>query len=254
MIDKLKGKRGKKGGTQFPRYSLKHLSNYLSGLIGKTHTSSITIEQLSSGVFGVGPKSTTGQIKCSALKQYGLLEGNYKKLDSTTLCSEIAMADGEEKMNSFVKALNNVSPFADAFSTFQNSTTDKNKIAQYAVSTLKVHPDMKDDFVKIFIESIEIAGLCTIDGSSITFLQKSESPISDKIPSEKGSENSNNEDSEQEKSAEIPNINIDESGTHSFSTQKQGKSNINVNIDVDPSMDPEKLEKLLKLLKGYGAI
>lgn len=31
-------------------------------------------------------------------------------------------------------------------------------------------------------------------------------------------------------------------------------SNINVNIDVDPSMDPEKLEKLLKLLKNYGAI
>jgi hypothetical protein len=35
---------------------------------------------------------------------------------------------------------------------------------------------------------------------------------------------------------------------------KKALSNINVNIDVDPSMDPEKLEKLLKLLKNYGAI
>lgn len=248
-------KRGKKGGTQFPRYSLKHLSQFLENILGKTHTSTITIEQLNAGVFGVSASSPTGKVKCSALKQFGLLSGDYKKLDSTDLCSALAMSDGNEQITNYQKALKNVSVFADALKTFQNSSAEKSKIAQYAVSTLKVHPDMKDDFVKVFVESCEIAGLSSTDGNSVTFLQNPSLTLEEsasEIENENLEESENNNQGKEEN--KIPEIDPSNSGTHNFNTQKQGKSNINVNIDVDPSMDPEKLEKLLKLLKGYGAI
>lgn len=254
--DQLKGKRGKKGGTRFPRYSLKHLTGLLDSFLGKTHTSTITIEQLSAGVFSMSATSPNGKTKFSAMKQFGLADGDYKKIASTDLCSEIAMNDGESRINNLQKALKNVKPFDDALKTFQNSTVDKTKIGQYAVSTLKVHPDLRDDFSKIFIESCEVAGLCSVDGNSVSFEQNPD------INSE--AEESLDGDKDQntiDDSNDFPEVNdenndepLGQQDVQTYSTKKQGNSNINVNIDVDPSMDPEKLEKLLKLLKGYGAI
>ncbi len=251
----LKGKRGKKGGTRFPRYSLKHLASYLDSFLGKTHTSSINIEQLNAGVFNVGANSPAGKTKFSALKQFGLADGDYKVINSTELCSGIAMNDGDAKIENLQKSLQRVKPFADAIKTFQNSTIEKAKIGQYAVSTLKVHPDLRDDFVKVFVESCEEANLCTIDGQSVSFVQKPD--IIDEQEVIEETDDNINEDENHSKNEDVTeNVNeeSEERKSQSFSRKKQGNSNINVNIDVDPSMDPEKLEKLLKLLKGYGAI
>jgi hypothetical protein len=246
--DQLKGKRGKKGGTRFPRYSLKHLVALLDSFLGKTHTSTISIEQLNAGVFNVSANSPKGKTKFSALKQFGLADGDYKKINSTSLCSDIAMSDGDVRITHLQKALQNVKPFADTLKTFQNSATEKTKIGQYAVSNLKVHPDLRDNFVKMFVESCEEASLCQIDGQSISFEQNPDLNINlDENPI---TEEENSEDEKIDKPTEKK----EEQGSQSYSTKKQGNSNINVNIDVDPSMDPEKLEKLLKLLKGYGAI
>ena len=47
----------------------------------------------------------------------------------------------------------------------------------------------------------------------------------------------------------------DESPQPTHISRKSGPiSNVSINIDIDPSMDPEKLEKQLKLLKAYGVI
>lgn len=252
----LKSTRGKKGGTRFPRYSLQHLVSFLNSLLGKTHTSPINIEQLNAGVFNVGAKSNAGKTKFSALKQFGLVDGDYKSLNSTDLCSDIAMNDGEEKTKNLQKAVQNVKPFADALRTYQNSTTEKTKIGQYAVSTLKVHPDSRDDFVKVFVESCEEAGLCTIDGQSILFEQNPsfKENNEDESMEDEISKLDDGVENEKTDSPENPQSQKTETYTQTYSTKKQGNSNINVKIDVDPSMDPEKLEKLLKLLKEYGAI
>jgi len=252
----LKGKRGKKGGTRFPRYSLKHLVGLLDSFLGKTHTSTVTIEQLSAGVFNMGATSPHGKTKFSALKQFGLAVGDYKKIDSTDLCSDIAMNDGEIRIAKLQTALMKVKPFADALMTFQNSTVEKTKIGQYAVSNLKVHPDLRDDFIKMFVESCEEANLCKIDGQSVSFEQNPDLNINleeEIVDIENNTENQQTENTfaEQDNNSDKPK---EQESTQTYSTKKQGNSNINVNIDVDPSMDPEKLEKLLKLLKGYGAI
>lgn len=252
-IDKFKGKSGKKGGTQFPRYSLAHLIPFLKTLVSKTHTNSITLEQLNAGVFGIGAKSTTGSVKSSALKQFGLLIAkDTKNMKASDLASHISMFEGDEREKYLQAAFKNSLVLVNAFTTFHNSKTDKTKIGQYAVSTLKVHPDMKDDFVNILVESAVIAGLASADGNSVTFLNfavtsKATRESPDAEENENGSEINDNDI---ENSSLPPN-----STSNSSHTRSQGQfSNINVNIDVDPSMDPEKLEKLLKLLKNYGAI
>lgn len=248
-------KRGKKGGTMFPRYSLENLNAHLNSFVSKTHTNPISIEQLNAGVFGVGSQSIAGKIKYSALKQFGLLDGEYKKIKATELASKISMAEGDERIKYFQEALSKVPAFVNALNTFQNSKAEKSKIGQYAVSSLKVHPDMKEDFVNILIESAQIAGLCTVEGNVASF-----SKVSMHIEKEEVDEEVNNVEEEIENGS--GNEAIQSNGAFSNSdpytnntTKKHGQvSNINVNIDVDPSMDPEKLEKLLKLLKNYGAI
>ncbi|OFX55631.1 MAG: hypothetical protein A2W86_14140 [Bacteroidetes bacterium GWD2_45_23] len=253
--EQLDGKRGKKGGTQFPRYSLEHLYPFLKNLASKTHTNSISLEQLSAGVFGLGANSTAGKVKLSALKQFGLITGDYRQLKNTELTTKITMSDGAELKSYLQQAFQKVSVFVNTLNTYQNSKTDKTKIGQYAVSTLKVHPDMKDDFVSVLIESAKISELCTIDGNSVLFgsLSKSipnETITTDSIENE--TEENTNEDFIETPTQNQVNFEPRLQSNHS---RKSGQiSNINVNIDVDPSMDPEKLEKLLKLLKNYGAI
>lgn len=241
-------KGGRKGGVQFPRYSLAHLEPYLKELVSKTYTNTISIEQLSAGVFKVGAKSNAGKIKSAALKQFGLLNGDYKKFKATELASKISISEGIDKEKLLRMALFNVVLFKNVFNTYQNSTTDKQKIAQYIVSTLKIHPDVKDDFVKVFIESAVIAKICTLDGNTISFNMSEPEDASENYEAIEEPITANSDNSEFNNTFPINNNQINTSRT-------SGQiSNINVNIDVDPSMDPEKLEKLLKLLKNYGAI
>ena len=248
--DHLAGKRGKKGGTQFPRYSLKHLVSFLGTLMGKTHTSAINIEQLNAGVFNVSANSPKGKVKFSALKQFGLVEGDYKAINSTQLCSDIEMNDGESRIAALQRALKKVKPFEDALVTFQNSSIETVKIGQYASSTLKVHPDLREEFSKVFIESCETAQLCSIDGSTISFIQNPATIAEE----ENGSDDEVDENGLDENTVDTDLDPEDDNESPRTFKKKQGNSNINVSIDVDPSMDPEKLEKLLKLLKNYGAI
>lgn len=256
----IKGKGGKKGGTQFPRYSLDHLVIFLKNLASKTHINTVTIQQLNAGVFNVAAGSNRGKIKSSALKQFGLLEGDYQKLKATQLCRDISIAEPGEKEHLLEHAFFNVAIFSNAMKTFHNSTYEKSKIAQYAVSTLKIHPDMKEEFVKIFVDSAEVAGLCTVDGNTVSFLDK----VPDDSTHNHEDENADGNDLHSADNSEVEDE-LDEernfedekqnnNSQHSKQNNKSKNSNINVNIGIDPAMDPEKLEKLLKLLKSYGAI
>src|ERR1700676_1600993 len=82
-------KRGKKGGTRFPNYSLRQLLPNLKDITSKTHSRPITIEQLNAGVFKVGLNSDSGKIRYSSLKQYLLAEGEYKSITATKLAIDI---------------------------------------------------------------------------------------------------------------------------------------------------------------------
>jgi len=244
-------KRGKKGGARFPRYSLVHLDSFLQELVSKTHTNTISLQQLNAGVFKLGTKSATGDIKCSALKQFNLIEGDSKKLKATELCSKIAVSEGDEKLELFREAFMKVGAFKNIIETYQNSNIEKQKISQYAVGSLKVHPDMKDEFVKVLLESAQMIKFCTVNGNTVAFIN---TPLLSALGNEDKIEDNNDESDNESTESYAENKESNFSG-QIFSQKHQGQvSNINVNLDIDPSMDPEKLEKLLKLLKNYGAI
>ena len=81
------------------------------------------------------------------------------------------MASEEEKTQYYKKAFLSVSIFRKTFETFQNSTENKSKISKFAVNPMNVHPDKAKLLSQVFIESAQIAGLCTVKGDDITFAE-----------------------------------------------------------------------------------
>ena len=241
----------RKGGTKFPRYSVEHLEPLLKDLVSKTHTNSITIAQLNAGVFKVGSNSDKGKIKSSALKQFKLLSGDYKAFNATELASQIVLSEGTQKTAALQTAFFNVSVFKNTYETYKGgSTTDKQKIGNYASQTLKIHPDLRDEFVKIFSESAKEAKLCTDNGTTLDF----NLPVSANTDLPSIEEEESTTHAEEHDASNGASVN-DESPQPTHISRKSGPiSNVSINIDIDPSMDPEKLEKQLKLLKAYGVI
>jgi hypothetical protein len=247
-------KGGRKGGTTFPRINLERALKYADKLVSKTHTGPLPESQILAGVFGSsGPDC---QVRASALKQYGLLEGDKTAYKATPLAQVIDAALDEEKSGHLQKALLSSKLFQDIFQTFQDDSISRAKIKQRAQG-LKVHPDSADECAGIFMDSAVTAGLGTMDGESIKLVKAGvvEVPV---VPIE-GEEI---DEAEGEVEPEITEEN-DEAGegvassvaaAQSNSAQKQRnlststKSVVNVNLTVDPSSDPDRLEKQLKLL------
>ena len=69
-------KGGRKGGSVFPRVALGDAIVYARKLVSKTHTAPQHNDVILSGVIGV--KGGTGEVRMSALKQYGFLKGDAK--------------------------------------------------------------------------------------------------------------------------------------------------------------------------------
>jgi hypothetical protein len=225
-----------KGGRRYPQYSLNDLGKNIKKLCNVTHTKPITISQLNVGVFGVNANSIAGKIRSSALKQFGLIEGSYAKLSASELCRRINSAVGDEKEKLLREAFFNVGIFKETFETFQKSTEEKTRIVQYAANPLNVHPEKTANFAEIFIHSAESAGLCSVDGNRIKFVS-GEGLAEDVV-----SENIEQEDTtEDERFAETKPSGI--------KTQRP-----NLEIKIDPTLDPEKLEKQLKILKKFGLV
>jgi hypothetical protein len=245
---------GRKGGKQFPNYSLKQILPNLKELTSKTHMKPINIEQLNVGVFKVDAKSSKGKIRFSSLKQFSLAEGTYTALSATELATKIVLAPEAEKNVLIRQSFLNVSTFKDAFETFQGSTTNKSRIKNYAVNSLKVHLDSADKFVDIFLESGDVAQLCTIQGDDITFVNNNELG---QIKSENrgdGQDETDEGNTDEISDDQQDDDNTDSQSNHTPPRNKMRNNGHKIELKIDPTLDPEKLEKQLKVLKKFGLI
>lgn len=262
---------GRKGGTRFPNYNLKQLLPNLKELTGKTHTKPITIQQLNAGVFKTKANSIPGKIRFSSLKQFQLAEGEYAAISASPLSTSIVLADGENKIQYLREAVFNVTPFKNTFETFQDSTVNKSRIKEYAVSSLRVHLESADKFVDAFLESAEVAKLCTNKGEEATFIStkqlEAKSPKVDPNPSVNQESETNDEfedetpdesiEENDESDIEDENLRKDNSNDNindSAKTTKVSRTSPSIGIQVDSTLDPDKLAKQLKLLRKYGLI
>jgi len=241
-------KGGRKGGTTFPRVSLKQALEYADKLVGKTHTAPQPAKTILPGVFGnAGPE---GGVRASALKQYGLLEGSKSAYQATELARGINAAPAEDQVPMLQQAFLNPRLFKDIFDTFRGNSVTKAKIRQRALA-LKVHPDSADDCVDLFTESAVAAKLGTLDGDAIALVAASTVAAGDSAEGEEVTVEPEGLDSAASDAA------ADSKGAApaaQIRTVGQNKSGLTVNLNVDSSSDPDKLEKQLKLLREYGVI
>lgn len=257
-------KGGRKGGTIFPRVALSDALVYAKKLVSKTHTGPQPREVIMSGV--VGAKSGTGDVRMSALKQYGFLKGDAKTgYFAEELAKKITAAPPDEVSALYQRAILQPTVFKKLFDTYHGDSISKAKLKQRAAD-LKVHPDELETCADLYVSGMVTAGLVTVDGDRIVH----------KASSELGQANGHAGEAQATDDSPEPQSDDDQMGGSAPETaeaaaneertnggQANGVSHpnphgpravFNVNVTLDSSLDIEKLQKQLELLKRFGAI
>lgn len=253
MVDRNGAKRampkgGRKGGAVFPRHNLADCVVWGRKLVAKTHSSPQPRDIIYSGV--VGAKSGHGNVRISALKQYGLLEGDSGSYSATDLAKKIASAPDDEVTPLLQKAFLGPGIFEGLFKTFQGDEVSRSKLKQRAAD-LRVHPDETERCANVYVEGLVLAGLGSNEGDRIVHVSEADLSV--------GWAAGNSSESEEvhAKTALSREESADDSGVVEDPIRfenTRNRSGLNVSIAIDSSMDAEKLEKQLALLKKYGAL
>jgi hypothetical protein len=130
---------------------------------------------------------------------------------------------------------------------------------------LQVHPDETDTCVDLYAASLSEANLITVDGDrfvhiAVGLLMGDEDALvvkkdSDVQPTENGLDSSEELYPESSSEELVTNGGIGFPDLAAQNGRRPGpKAVFNVNVTLDSSMDIEKLQKQLELLKRYGAI
>lgn len=262
-------KGGRKGGSSFPRVALNDAIGYARKLVSKTHTAPQPKDVILSGV--IGAKGGIGSVRLSALKQYGFLKGDHKSnFSADDLAKKIAAAPTEELVPLYRQAMLKPTIFKKLFDTFHGDTVSKAKLKQRAAD-LKVHPDETATCVDLYLSGMTAAGLVTVEGDQVTHLASSDvaasaaaSTAAEAEPETTGKESGGEalaevEDSGGEKTDEIAkgandNEKVAKVQVLNGTGQSGPRAVFNVNVTLDSSLDIEKLQKQLELLKRFGAI
>lgn len=262
-------KGGRKGGSVFPRVTLNDAISYARKLVSKTHTGPQPSEVILSGV--VGAKGGKGAVRMSALKQYGFLKGDSKTdYSAADLAKKIVAAPPDELVALYRQAMLKPTVFKKLFDTFHGDTVSKAKLKQ-RVADLKVHPDETATCVDLYVSGMTTAGLVTVDGDQVKHLASSDvaaasaaSAAAEVEPETTDEEAGGVEPAQAEDSAgegtgsaangAMVNEKIANAQALSDINQSGPRAVFNVNVTLDSSLDIEKLQKQLELLKRFGAI
>ncbi|WP_148661417.1 hypothetical protein [Roseateles chitosanitabidus] len=206
----------------------------------------------------------------SALKQYGLMTGDTKSnFSADDLAKKISAAPPEELIPLYRRAALKPAIFRALFETYHGDTVSKAKLKQRAAD-LKVHPDETGNCVDLYSASMVTAQLVTIAGDQVAHLASAEaSAPSVQLNDEVDCNASEAEALASDKSAASGKLDgvvaAPQEGT-TMSTKGDGASAreidggtapravFNVHVTLDASLDVEKLEKQLALLRRYGAL
>jgi hypothetical protein len=200
----------------------------------------------------VESKGSTGEVKISALKQYGLLEGDSKAYAATRLAKAITHAPEEELAKLYVEAALSPDIFKKLYDTFHGDEVAYSRLRQRAAD-LQVHPDETARCIDTYVSALLTAGLASESGDKVAHLTAAASDLNsgDQAKAEEVKLDS-------EASLEEPDlIESDEAAAGdevAAVDSRLPRAIFNVNISLDSSLDTEKLERQLKLLKRFGAI
>jgi hypothetical protein len=242
-------KGGRKGGTPFPRINLAKSLDYSKKLVSKTHIGPQPESTILPGVFG--NSGSDGKIRASALKHFGLLEGPPAAYKATSLGKDLDATPDNEKGLLLQRAFLSCKLFKQVFETFIGDDVSRAKIEQ-RLKSLGVHPDSAPECAQLFLDSTVTATLGNMNGDSIVLV--SAESLSTKAEAETEEPEANelddaNEDGHPEDEEQQPADTGD-----GIKPPTKTKTGVTLNFTVDPSSDPDKLEKQLKLLRRYGLL
>lgn len=239
-----------KGGTRYPRYGLKEALEWSKKLVSKTHGGPQPADIIYAAV--VDSKGPRGEIKASALKQFGLMDGARAAYVATPLAKSIAIAPPEELQPLLAQAALTPPLFKALFDTFHGDEVSLAKLRQRAAE-LDVHPDNLPNAASIYATSLSLAGLVTVQGEKVTHgsTPATSSNVAPAGEDEPNAEESDPGDAAVEKDANPGDIVPDLPLEGSVNTPR---AVFQVNVNLDASLDTDKLERQLALLKRYGAI
>jgi hypothetical protein len=239
-------KGGRKGGKIFPHYNLKDALLWADKLVSKTYTAPQPVEVIRASV--IEAKSGVANMRISALRQFGLLKGPSSAISATDLAREIRAAPDEDKLPLLQKAVLQPDVFKKLFETFHGDVkTSVSKIRQRA-SEIGVHPDTADKCAQVYSDSVVLAGLAKREGdalshehaASIADEPEAEQPPAEELGAEDEEKVPGAGDAGESASPAIP--------------PTRGRAAVQVSINLDSSLDTEKLQKQLELLRQYGAL
>lgn len=239
----------RKGGTRFPRYELKDALVWARKLVSKTHLGPQPDDIIFASV--VGAKNSTGQVKVSALRQYGLMDGSTKGYFATKLSKSIAASPDEDLKSLYATAALAPDIFRSLFNTFHGDEVSVSRIRQRAAD-LKIHPDEAARCVDLYISALTTAELATVSGEIVSHQSTSTPVQSEDANTSSGIENLTDQESDPAL-GDIDAQDLNES-EELASGQPKPRAIFNVNVNLDSSLDTEKLERQLSLLKRFGAI
>jgi hypothetical protein len=240
-------KGGRRGGTLFPKINLQKALEYGKKLVSKTHNGLQPEQTILVGVFN--NKGPEGGVRASALKQYGLMEGDAAKgYVASQLARDIEAAIPEERPALAQKAFLTPKLFKQVYDTLQPDTVSRARVRQVVV-TAKVHPESADECVGCFIDGAVHADLGALDGENIALTNAGAvtAPVVTLTENGQGLE-------ELEENIEEAALEHEAGGQPRGQTGGVPNADVRVTLTVDSSSDPDKLEKQLKLLKQYGLL
>jgi hypothetical protein len=243
-------KGGRKGGTIFPRIALDAALAYAKKLVSKTAVAAQPEATVLAGVFNNA--GSPGKIRLSALKQFGLIEGTPAAYKATSLAKEIeAAGDDIEKIGFIRRAFLQSKVYRELYNTYQGDETTKTKIKGRA-QQLGVHPDASEQCTDLFMSSAGTAQLATPDGDGIRLGSATEVAAPEPIGGEP-----------EDFPEELESGDVDTTGTLSVQSapspdaditrpRPRTAADVTLNLSVDSSLDGDKLEKQLNLLRKFG--
>ena len=242
---------GAKGGTRFPQIDIKKALAFAKKLVSKTHNGPQPAHTILVGVFNT--KGPMGGVRASALKQYGLMEGDTSQgYVASRLARDIEGAIPEERVRLVQRAFLTARLFKQIYDTLQPETVSRARIRQVVISA-KVHPDSADKCVSCFVDGAIDSGLGSVDGENIALTNAANVAafVGDVEQLDEQIEETDQEDEVDEE--EAGSTETDDDRVKKRATTP-ARSEVRVNLAVDSSSDPDKLEKQLKLLKQYGLL
>jgi hypothetical protein len=251
-------KGGRTGGAIFPRMNLETAVGHAKRLVSKTHLGPQAKDIVYSGVLDA--KGPTGDIKLSALKQFGFSIGNTEGgFGASEPAKKMASAPPEELAAHLRAAVLRPKIFKSLFDTYHGNVVTRAKLKQ-RTADLNVHPDQTEACVDIYLQSAQFAGLIVPEGEGFRHLSDSQANaiVEPAIVVEPKDQEKGDIDKDPDGSAKKhePTTKNSEGGNDNSADNagNRPRAIFNVNVNLDSSLDTEKLQKQLELLKRFGAI